>query len=880
MKKILKITGIVILVLVVLLLLAPFLFKGTIEDAVQKSINKNVNATITWEDLSLSLFSSFPDAQLTLKNLSVINKAPFAGDTLAVSEEVALDMGIMQLFSMGDGPLSINELAVHNALVNIKIDSVGNANYDIALETEPGTAADSTSNGLTFDVQHYEITDSEINYLDESTQTFLRLKELNHEGTGDFSAKTSTLQTTSAALVSFSMDDMEYLHEVPLQLDADFKMDFENQQYTFLENEAIVNQLPLTFDGWVKVNENNNEVAITFKTPSSDFKNFLAVIPKEYAKNIENVATSGNFIVDGSINGIVDETHIPKMNISVKSENAAFKYPDLPKKVENISIDAQLLNETGLVEDTYLTIDLLTFQIDQDVFSMHGDVKNLTENMLVDMTMKGTMNLANIEKAYPLELEQDLNGILKADLTAKFDMVSLENEYYQNIRTNGTASITNFKYTSPEIPNAVNISSARINFQPGKIQLEHLKAKSGQTDADISGKLVNLMGFLFNDQDLKGNFDLRSNTFALNDFMLPESNENDSENTEKKGETATTTSEEAIKIPSFLDIGLNFTAGKVLYDDLVLNNVKGSLILKDETATLQNVTSSIFNGTIGLDGNVSTATNVPTFDMKLDLSSIDIAQSFAGLELLQNIAPIAQALKGSLNTDISLSGNLNNDLTPILSTLAGNALAQILTAEVDPEKMPLLSKLGGKLDFLNLDQVNLNNLKTHLTFNDGSVQIKPLQFMVKDIAINVGGKHSFDNTMDYQVTLDLPAKYLGSEVGDLLAKLSESDLEKMEVELPIGLTGTFTDPNIKLNTKTAVQDLTQRIVEKQKENLAGEAKDALGKLLGGNKPQDSTATKTEEPITEKNKEEKIKEAAENILGGLFGGKKKDSTEQK
>src|SRR5699024_9750646 len=121
---------------------------------------------------------------------------------------------------------------------------------------------------------------------------------------------------------------------------------------------------------------------------------------------------------------------------------------------------------------------------------------------------------------------------------------------------------------------------------------------------------------------------------------------------------------------------------------------------------------------------------------------------------------------------------------------------------------------------------------------------------------------------------------LGSEVGDLLAKLSESDLEKMEVELPIGLTGTFTDPNIKLNTKTAVQDLTQRIVEKQKENLAGEAKDALGKLLGGNKPQDSTATKTEEPITEKNKEEKIKEAAENILGGLFGGKKKDSTEQK
>ena len=103
-------------------------------------------------------------------------------------------------------------------------------------------------------------------------------------------------------------------------------MDLANQKYTFLENEALINQLPLTFDGFVKINEDNQELDLTFKTPSSDFKNFLAVIPETYAKNLDGVETTGDFTVNGMIKGIVDEEHIPMMDIAIKSDNASFKY--------------------------------------------------------------------------------------------------------------------------------------------------------------------------------------------------------------------------------------------------------------------------------------------------------------------------------------------------------------------------------------------------------------------------------------------------------------------------------------------------------------------------------------------------------------------------
>ena len=881
MKKILKIVGIVLLVLILLVILTPILFKGQIEKAVKNSINNSVNATVEWEDLDLSLFSSFPDAELKLKNLSVINKAPFEGDTLATSEELALSLGIPQLFK--GGPYSINELALNRAYVNIKVDSLGNANYDIAKETTADTTAQSSNGGsaLSLDIQHYEINNSRINYLDESTKTFLRITDFNHYGNGDFTADKTNLETNTEAIVSFEFDSINYLNKNSLKLDADFEMDLANQKYTFLENEALINQLPLTFDGFVKINEDNQELDLTFKTPSSDFKNFLAVIPETYAKNLDGVETTGDFTVNGMIKGIVDEEHIPMMDIAIKSDNASFKYPDLPKKVEDISIDAVLKNETGLLADTYVNLDQLDFRIDQDRFSAKGNFKNLMDNPLIDLTANGTLNLANLEKAYPLDLDMDLNGILNANLTTNFDMNSIEKEQYQNVKSSGRASISNFKYTSPEIPNDVNIAKASLNFNTQKVTLEEMDIKSGQTDAKITGTLDNLMGYLFSDQQLKGRFNVQSNTFSVNDFMVAQTEEttNETENTsEEKETTPTPTGEEAIKIPSFLDARLDFNAKNVIYDNLTLKNTKGAVVIVDETASLENVSADIFGGNIGINGNVSTKNATPVFDMQLNLNRIDIVESFQNLELIQNLAPLAKALQGSLNTKINLSGNLTNELTPILTSLGGTAFAQIINAQVDTEKTPLLSKLDGQLNFINLDNLALKDLATNLKFNNGQIEVDPFNFNIKDINITAGGSHSFDNQMNYNLKLDIPAKYLGSEVGNGLASLTKTDLENTKVQLPIGLSGSFNSPQIQLNMKQAVTDLTQQIVAKQKDELKDKAKEEVGNklkdLLGGNKEntqttQDSTSTE------EKSDEDKVKEAAGKVLNGLFGKKKDD-----
>lgn len=98
MKKFLKIAGITVFLLIIFLVAAPFLFKGSLEKMLQRSINENLNAKVSWSDLDLSLFRSFPDAALSLTDFSILNNHPFEGDTLVSGKSLKLDMGIAQLF--------------------------------------------------------------------------------------------------------------------------------------------------------------------------------------------------------------------------------------------------------------------------------------------------------------------------------------------------------------------------------------------------------------------------------------------------------------------------------------------------------------------------------------------------------------------------------------------------------------------------------------------------------------------------------------------------------------------------------------------------------------------------------------------------------------
>ena len=873
-KKILKIVGGFFLVIVLLLIAAPFFLKGKVADIIKEKVNNSINATFDFSEADLTLFSSFPNATVTLDNITLIIKAPFEGDTLFASDRVSLDMSIKELFKDASEPIAIKRLLLDRPIINIKVDKEENTNYDIAVDdgSSEDTATDpATSEGdFTLSMESYEINNAVIKYDDLSSGMFFAITEMNHSGKGDLSLENSELDTETSGLVSFVMDSTHYLNKNPVQLKALIGVDLNESKYTFLKNEAMVNQLALVFEGFVKLNEDNQEVNISFKTPSSDFKNFLAVIPEAYSQDIAQVSTTGNFTVAGEFKGIVDEDHIPQFKIDINSDNASFKYPDLPKSVRNVFIDTEISNNTGVVEDTYVDIRKLSFMIDEDKFNMVAKISDLMGNTKVNAKIDGKMNLANISKAYPVPADLNLKGILNADISTAFDMASIEKKKYENTKTSGTLNLKDFEYKSDEFPNPIILKSTSVTFNPATVTLNKLDGATGKTDFDASGTINNLLGFMFNNENVEGSFNLKSNTFAINDFMVAETTAGNSGGEEG---SPTTPTEEKIKIPSFLDCAINASANTVIYDNLTLKDVKGTLRIKDEKAILTNMTSSIFDGKLALNGEVSTKEATPTFAMKLGMDGFKIAETFKALEMFRTLAPIAKILQGTLNSDVQVSGNLTDDFTPDLNTISGDILAELLTDKIDAESAPLLTALDSKLSFLDLDKLNLKDLKTALTFEDGVVKVEPFTIKYQDFAINVAGSHTFDQKLNYAATIEVPAKYLGNDINNLIARIDEKSLENLTIPVTANIGGGYTSPTVTTDLTSGIKNLTAQLVEIEKEKLINKgkdkAKDFIGDLIANNqKATDSTKKENQEKT-------------QDVIGGLLGSatKKTDSTVQ-
>ena len=879
MKKALKISGLSFLILFLLLIAVPFVFQGKFNDIIKQMINENLNAKVEFSDLSLSFIRSFPQAHVRVNDILIKNFAPFEDDTLTTVKDISFTMSLKELFKKEGEPLIINSIRIDEALLTLKTDPLGNSNYDISKKNNSEPSSDRK---ITFDIQDYSINNSALTFKDETSNMTLHLTEFNHRGHGMFSSEVSELDTSTETHVSFSMDSTFYLKNTSLKLDALIDLDLSNDTYTFKENKGYINQLPITFQGFLRQLDQGQEMEISFENPESDFKNFLAVLPEAYSKNIEEVETSGDFKVKGLVKGTYSEETIPNFDVTITSNNAAFKYPNLPKQVRNININSSVKNTTGHTDDTFIDIKTLDFVIDSDVFKSSATLKNITKNMIVNARVNGVINLENLTKAYPIVLDTPVKGILKGDITTAFDMEAIESNSYDRIKNSGSIQINNFEFTSKSFNHPFLISEANMNLNTGTVTLNQFKAKTGDSDLSATGIIKNLTGFLLSDGTLQGDFKVNSNSFNVNDFMTVDASSKD-QNSKKQAE--------ALKIPEALDCTINATAATVIYDNLNLKDVKGILVIRDQKASLNNLTSTIFDGALAITGDVTTKAQNPSFNLSLMANDFDIGKSFTGMELLQNLAPIAKVLQGKLNTKINLKGDLDEALSPVLSSISGNAFAQLSGTRVKTDESKIINSLEGALNFVNFKKLNLNDLKTQFEFADGKVAVKPFHLNYEDIKIEVSGTHGFDKSLNYNAIFNVPARYLGSDINRLIGRIDTAEANNISIPVAANITGSFTNPTVKTDLSSGVKNLTQQLIEIEKQKLLNQGKDKvkslIGNVIGGNqtksdslkKAQNSTVNtilkdivgnKTIQDSTSSNTNNAVK----NVLGGLLGKKKK------
>ena len=139
MKKVFITLGVLILVVITALMVIPTFFKGDILQIIEKQSAKYINAKLKIGDMNLSMFISFPNLNVALKEVMITGQDEFAGDTVVYIPLFEASVNLKSLIA-GD-ELIVNQLLLKNCRIAPTVNSEGKANWDILLSSDSQTSA-------------------------------------------------------------------------------------------------------------------------------------------------------------------------------------------------------------------------------------------------------------------------------------------------------------------------------------------------------------------------------------------------------------------------------------------------------------------------------------------------------------------------------------------------------------------------------------------------------------------------------------------------------------------------------------------------------------------------------------------------------------------
>lgn len=819
MKRFFKYLLILILLLVVAGIVLPWVFQDEITRAAKEEINSSVNAEVDFSDASLSWFSSFPALRFQVQDFTVHGTGHFKGVRLARVGTFALSL---DLWSVLQGShFTIQSITIRDADVHVLINEQGEANYDIVKETTDTTAAaDTGTSTFKMALQRYQIRDLNLIYEDREGEIYTEMQGLQHQGNGDFTAAEFDLSThTEIAQLTVGYEGVHYLEQVKAQADMDFRYYTAGTRIVFQDNKIRLNDLALQFEGEVAMPSEDIIMDLRFDSPTNRFKSALSLIPSLYARDFATLKSSGQFTLQGRVNGTYGSNpeRYPAFDLTMEARNGTFSYPDLPTALEDFSMLLKVKNPTAQLEGTEIDLRKFHFKAGSSELTGHAHLQQLMSDPHFDIGLTGQMNLADLNQLMP-NPDYQYAGAIQAQLLSQGSLSSLEAEAYQEVKVEGGLQVDSVLLQNQDWPYPVKIPTAEMQFTPQRFLLSRFVMQLGQSDLSANGELLNMLSYALSDELLTGRFALQSHFLDLT-VLSQWSGEADTTATQAPDTGAL----EIIRLPENVQFVLDAQVDSLRYGNMPIQNLRGTLNVVEGAAQMKNLRMQSLGGEWALSGAYDSKPETPVVDLNVKASDLDFYRSYRHLTVVKKLLPIMNHVQGNYSLGMGFQSKLNPDMTPDMATVSGEGELQTSPITVGGE---VLNRLSAVLNNPALANQNLKPLQAQFSIKNGRLEVEPFAIQAGRLEGTVQGQSFLNGQIDYTMQLQIPVGFINAQ--NLLSGLNLSNNSgKLPLNVKVG--GTMKDPKLQTDfgnlAKNALESVkeaaTQGVQDKVKEARAG-----------------------------------------------------------
>lgn len=457
----------------------------------------------------------------------------------------------------------------------------------------------------------------------------------------------------------------------------------------------------------------------------------------------------------------------PVTQATIHLSNGRIKTKNFDQALEQIVVDASLVNQDGTLKGTRLNIKPVSFQLGTQPFLLKADVKNF-DNVAYNVQSKGTIDIGKIYKLFALK-GYGVKGTVFTNVSLQGLQSDAMAGRYAKLSNKGRVVVHDLALQSDLFPKSFLIKNGVFSFFQDKMKFEQFNATYGASDFKLDGELGNVVNYaLSKTAKLTGQFNLQSKHLFADEFMVYN---------EGPATTAPSSGSGVILIPDNLNVSLTASADAVHYKGMLIKNAKGSLGLNAGVMTLSQTGFNIIDAPVTMDATYKSLTpKSALFDYHILAKEFDIARAYKEIKMFRELASSAGKAKGIVGLDYQLSGQLNQDMAPVYPSLKGGGTLSLKKISLSGFKFMNAVSKATKRDSLSNPDLSEVNIKS--TISKNIITIERFKMRVAGFRPRFEGQVSFDGRLNMSGRLGLPPFGL--------------------IGIPLSITGTQEKPKVSL----------------------------------------------------------------------------------
>jgi AsmA protein len=477
------------------------------------------------------------------------------------------------------------------------------------------------------------------------------------------------------------------------------------------------------------------------------------------ALGIPDFELKGMLVGEGKAKGKYDPQHkifpITNANINLKSGFIKTKY--YPNPITNINILTTIKNQKGTFSDLKVSLKPAEFTFEGNPVFVEAQLNNF-DDLEYDIKAKGVLNISKIYQVFS-QKGLNIDGFVKADLVLKGKQSDAEKGNYNKLHNKGTLELKNILISSEYLPKKFLIKEGIFKINQDKMSFNNFLAAYGQSDFRMNGYLQNVFNFVTTKTGvLRGSFTLNSTYINADEFMSETGVATTNPATVSNPETKSTTAKAetgVILIPTNLDLKFQANAQKVNFNELTLQDAKGSINMNKGVLTMQNTGFNLIGCTVNMNAKYQASTSKKAqFEYDIKASDFDIKRAYNEIKIFREMASAAEKAQGTISLEYKLKGRLNANMEPVYPSLVGYGIVSV--KDIKMHGMKMFSAVAKKTNKEEIKNPELSKVEIKSSIKNNIITLERFKFKFAGFRPRIEGTTSLDGRLNIKMRLGLP----------------------------------------------------------------------------------------------------------------------------